>query len=67
MENYAVQFWAPSGNPFANSDLGWAVLRTADTMALPALQEVDAGEDSNPYNSPDPVSYFLDNAYLMGL
>jgi hypothetical protein len=61
VENYAVQFAAPNRNPFATAETGWAVLQSTTIMALPAPQEVLPGEDFNPYNSPDPVSYFIEN------
>jgi uncharacterized repeat protein (TIGR01451 family) len=65
VENYAVQFGAPNRNPFATSETGWAILQPSDIMALPAPQEVLPGEDSNPYNSPDPVGYFIENQGLL--
>ncbi|MDP6513415.1 MAG: hypothetical protein QF878_09550, partial [SAR202 cluster bacterium] len=65
VENYAVQFGAPNGNPFATAEQGWAVLHTPAEMALPSPEEAAPGQASNPYNSSDPVTYFLTNIFQL--
>ena len=61
VENYAVQFTAPNGDPFATAEQGRALLQTPERMALPSSEEAGPDDDFNPYNSPDPVDYFLHN------
>ena len=65
VENYAVQFGAVGRDPFAHADDGWAVLHSSTVMALPSPEEADPGDDFNPYNSPDPIRYFLDNKHFL--
>lgn len=65
MGNYAVQFTAPNGNPFATAAQGRALLQTPERMALPSSEEVVPGQDFNPYNSPDPIDFFRNNYYKL--